>query len=408
MRFAAFAICGLLLPSTGKADQSVLHLRIGDAARSDTEVPLVLDGITDTRVGELIEPRELASRLADAGMLLIGENHTNTDFHRAQFQAIQALHEAGREVLIGLEMFPYTQQASLDAWTDGLYTEDGFVELAKWYEYWGYDWSYYRDIFVYARNNGIRMYGVNTPRDVVKTVRKKGFKELTPEEAAHVPTEVDVDDEDHRRLYRAFFEDDDALHGVLDDAVFEGMFRAQCTWDATMGWNALQALKQHGGSDAIMVVLIGAGHVTYGLGVERQTQPHFDGRIASVIPVPVVDDAGAPVESVRASYADFIWGVPEQLEPLRPVLGVSLMGKVGSEPTQIIRVDKKSVGERAGLRVGDVLVSLDDNTIGSAVHLRRAMSHYQWGDVPGLVIRRDGKTIELKVPLRRRSQVTDE
>ena len=58
----------------------------------------------------------------------------------------------------------------------------------------------------------------------------------------------------------------------MPDAMFQGMFRAQCTWDAAMGWNALQALKKHGGEKAIMVVLIGSGHVAYGLGAERQVK----------------------------------------------------------------------------------------------------------------------------------------
>ena len=50
-------------------------------------------------------------------------------------------------------------------------------------------------------------------------------------------------------------------HGSMPPAMFEGMFRAQCTWDAAMGWNAVLAMKKHGGDKAIMVVLIGAGHV---------------------------------------------------------------------------------------------------------------------------------------------------
>jgi hypothetical protein len=44
------------------------------------------------------------SRLADTGLLFIGENHSNQEFHAVQLHTIKALHEAGREVLIGLEM----------------------------------------------------------------------------------------------------------------------------------------------------------------------------------------------------------------------------------------------------------------------------------------------------------------
>jgi uncharacterized iron-regulated protein len=390
---------GIVLPGVLLAGQAILHLEVGDPARKGREVPVVLDGITDTAAGAIITPAEMAKRLAGTGLLFIGENHTNQDFHDVQFRAIKALHEAGREVLIGLEMFPYTEQAVLDNWNDGRYTEDGFVDLARWYDNWGYHWNYYRNILLYAQKHGIDLYAVNSPRDVVKSVRTKGFQNLTPEEAAHLPPKLASDDAEHRRMYRAFFDKDDALH--MNEQALEGLYRAQTMWDATMGWNALQALKAHGGPKAIMVVLIGAGHVTYGLGAERQTQPHYDGRISSLVPVPVLDDEDKPVKQVRASYASFVWGLPQEVEPLYPGLGLSLMGALGPEPGQIINVSEKSVAERAGIKVGDVLVALDGTPIKSDNTLRRLLANYRWGDVANVTIRRDGKELAITAPVRR-------
>jgi len=394
-------IVGALVASAVRADQEVLHLPIGDPARKDQQVALELDGITDTATGEIITPPQLAERLSDVGLLFIGETHTNIDFHDVQYRVIKELHRSGREVLIGLEMFPYTQQSSLDAWTDGLYTEEGFIELGKWYTYWGYRWQYYRDIFLYARDNGIEMFGINTPRDVVTAVRKKGFKDLTPEEAEHIPHEVQPVTEDQRRMYLGFFDEDDALH--ISDAALDGMLRAQTTWDATMGWNALQALNNHGGENAIMVVLIGSGHVTYGLGAERQTQPYYAGKIASVIPLEVLDDEDEPVETVQASYANFVWGLPKPLDTVYPALGVSLMGKLGAQPTQLIQVSNESVAERAGLAVGDVLLSIDGQPIDSGETLRTVFAPYRWGDVAVARIERDGKEQDLVIPIRRQN-----
>ncbi len=387
------APCSLL------ADQAVLHMQIGDPGRKGREIPVVLDGITDTSTGALITPQEMAQKLAGTGILFIGENHTDQEFHDVQFRTIRALHEAGREVLIGLEMFPYTEQAVLDNWNAGRYTENGFVELAAWYDNWGYHWNYYRNIFLYARENGINMYAVNSPRDVVKSVRTKGFTNLTPEEAAHLPPKLAAENDEHRSMYRAFFDKDDKLH--MNDAALDGLYRAQTMWDATMGWNALQALKQHGGPNAIMVVLIGAGHVTFGLGAERQIDPYYDGRIASLIPVTVVDDDKQPVKQVRASYATFVWGLPEEIDTVYPGIGISLMGSLGKEPGQIIQVSEKSVAERAGLKVGDVLLSFDGMPISSEKTLRKLVADYRWGDVAKVVIRRDGKETALDINFRR-------
>jgi uncharacterized iron-regulated protein len=396
----ALAAClATALPLAVMADQAVLHMKIGDPARKGREIPVVLDGITDTATGELVTPDEMAKRLAGTGILFIGENHTNQEFHDVQFRTIRALHDAGREVLIGLEMFPYTAQPLLDNWNMGRYTEDGFVELAGWYDNWGYHWNYYRNIFMYAREHGINFYAVNSPRDVVKSVRTKGFENLTAEEAAHLPPKLDGNDDEHRRMYRAFFDKDDALH--MNEAALEGLYRAQTMWDATMGWNARQALKQHGGPNAIMVVLIGAGHVTFGLGAERQIAPYYDGRISSLVPVTVVDDDGKKVDKVRASYASFVWGLPEELETVYPSIGVSLMGSLGKEPGQIIQVSEKSVAERAGLKVGDVLLSLDGVPITTDNSMRKLQAKYRWGDMARAVIRRDGQETTLDINFRR-------
>jgi membrane-associated protease RseP (regulator of RpoE activity) len=179
------------------------------------------------------------------------------------------------------------------------------------------------------------------------------------------------------------------------------MYRAQCTWDAAMGWNARLALERHGGEDAIMVVLIGAGHVTYGLGAERQIKDEFTGRISSLVPVPVRDDDNEPVDEVRASYANFIWGVPPETESLYPSLGVSLMGSIGSVPTKVIQVSDDSVAQRAGIQVGDVLLYLDDSELDSSVALRKQIALYDWGDSAVLGYEREGEIQTLDIHFRR-------
>jgi len=381
------------------ADQAELHMEIGDPARSGQEVGLTLDGITDTATGNIITPRELVARLTNIGLLFAGETHTSLESHKVQLRVIQELHRAGREVLIGLEMFPTTQQGSLDAWIDGSYTEKGFVAEADWYKYWGYRWEYYREIFLYARDNGIRMYGINTPRDIVKAVRRKDFKDLTEDESKHFQYEVAPVTDDQRRMFKSFFEADDALH--MNEEAMEGMLRSQTTWDATMGWNALRELENHGGDDAIMIVLIGSGHVTYGLGSERQTAPYYDGNIASVIPVPIVDDDNEAIENVQASYANFLWGMPQEQDTVYPTLGVSLMGKLGTQPTKLIQVSEETVAERAGFIVGDVLLAVDGKLVDSAETLRKVFAPYRWGDVATVRIERDDEVQELIVPIRR-------
>jgi len=258
LRLAAFVVA-LGATRFTIADDRALNLDVGDPARRGREAALVIDGVTDTARGDVVTPAELAARLDGVRLVFVGESHTDAEFHRVQLRVIQELHKRGRQVLVGLEMYPATaaEQEWLERWrSDAGLDEEAFLAGSHWYRSWGYHWNYYREIFLFARESGIRLFGVNVPREVVQTARTKGLEALTPAERALLPPRVDTDSAEHQRLFRAFFGEADALHGNMPDAMFQGMYRAQCTWDAAMGWNALQALRTHGGDKAILVVLL--------------------------------------------------------------------------------------------------------------------------------------------------------
>lgn len=392
------------------AQERTLHLQIGDPARREREAPLVLDAVTDTRTGETVTPSELAPRLAGAQLVLVGEEHTSMEFHRVQLRVLQELHRAGRKVLVGLEMYPASEQRFLDQWHEGLLTEEGFLRLSRWYANWGYHWGYYRDIFLFAREAGIPVFAVNAPRDVVSAVRKKGFQNLTEEEARYLPQRVDTASEEHKTLFRAFFGEDDPLHSGMKPEALDGMFAAQATWDAAMAHNALRALREVGKGDSqvVMVVLAGGGHVAYGLGIQRQAVAQgFSGKIATVAPVVVSSEDGKPVEKVQASYADFLWGVPREIAPFYPSLaslGLSTMPGEPGAPRKVILLPDDSPAKKAGFQIGDLLLSMDGAPLTEPDALNRAMSAKRWGDSATFTVRRGERTEEVKVVFRREAK----
>lgn len=398
-------LLSLCAASALRADERALDLPIGDPARSGREIPLTLDGITDAARGDTITPPELAARLDGVKLLFVGESHTDMEFHEVQLRVIQELHARGRQVLIGLEMYPATaeQQQWLERWTnDKALHEAAFLEESHWYKSWGYHWNYYRDIFVFARENGIRMFGVNVPRDVVQTARTKGLEALAPEQRVLLPPRVDTESAEHQRLFRAYFGEADSLHGSMPDAMFQGMFRAQCTWDAAIGWQALQALQKHGGDNAIMVVLVGSGHVAYGLGAERQARLWWGGKTASVIPVSIRDGEHDPVVSkVQASYANFVWGLPPSTDPLYPSVGISTPEQKNGERYKVILVGKESPAAAAGFQVGDEIVSIDGVAYTDKETANRLMAAKRWGDAVLYKVIRNGQEQALTVHLRR-------
>ena len=406
-RRTAVATCLFLslvvAPVFAQSGTPVLLLSVGYPALRDHDVPLQLDVIIDTKTGDAITAGQLVGRLAGVRLLLVGEEHTNIDVHRIQGRIIEALHAAGRRVFIGLEMYPYTEQHSLDDWRDGLLTEDGFVRLSRWYDNWGYNWAYYRDIFVFARDHHIPMYALNAPREVVSAVRRKSFANLTPEEAAHIPKDIDAGNPDHLAFFKATLAGETGgpmMMGNMTDDMWKSMLSAQATWDATMGYNAVQTLKRDGGSDAIMVVLVGSGHVAYGLGIEHQARQWFTGPIASVIPMQVTDNM-VPIKTVRASYANFIWGIPEEIDSLYPNPGISTSAIDNGKAMRVLAPEKGSAAESAGFKQGDVLVSMDGAPVPDKETLSRLVAAKRWGDVAVFVVKRGDATETLTMQFRR-------
>jgi len=404
--YARLLLAALLVTPSVRASDGTWNLPIGDAARKEKTVQPVLDAVTDLRTGETITPAVLAERLKGVRLLFVGESHADIDYHRLQLKVLQELKRAGRKVHVGLEMYPYTEQAALDDWNAGRLGEEAFVKQSRWYKFWGYHWDYYREIFQFARGAGIMLHGVNTPREVVSAVRKKGFKDLTPEEAAHIPSKIDTGSSEGKRLFAANFDTDDSLHGSMSPEQLDAMFNAQCTWDATMAFNAVQALKMDPDPAAIMVVLIGSGHVVYGLGAELQARTWFDGKTATLVPVPLRNGKGKAI-TVRASIADFIWGLPPETDPLFPVLGLSTReGKDGG--LTVIAVEKNEVAAAAGFRVGDEIASMDERPVPTKEALALLMSEKRWADAASFKVRRGGETVALTALLRRKLEAPKE
>ncbi len=407
---ALLAACGTSTTGAGRGrpaapppPPSPLDLPLGDPARRERRAPLTLDAITDTRTGELLGPAEIAARLALTRILFVGESHSDPAAHEAERRIVAALLATGRPVLVGLEMLPSSVQSALDDFTAGRTDEAAFLRAAAWYKHWGFNWGYYREIFLLARQHRAPLVGLNLPREIVSAVRMKGLAGLTAAESAQLPPRVDTSSAEHRRLFDAFFAAAGAHHGghgALDPETATRFFEAQCTWDAAMGHAAVKALERHGDPDAILVVLIGSGHVAYGLGIARQAALWSSAPMASLVPVSVVDEAGAaPV--VRASYADFLWGTPPEGPPPYPRLGVTLGdGEAGPVISSLL---PDGPAAAAGVKTGDRVVAVDGATIGSRDDLLLRLGEARWGDVLRLELQRGAGRVSLRVPLRRSS-----
>lgn len=376
---AALSLLSLLASASARGQDDVMRLEIGAEARAGAEVAVGLDTVVATDDGREVSPDDLANALGERRLVVVGEQHTDAEFHAVQLRVLERLRAAGVPIAIGVEMLPADSQDVLDAWTRGALSERQFVDATDWYRVWGYPWGYYRAVFEFAREHSVPVIGLGGSGE---------------DEAGSAPP-ADLESDDHRRLLRAFFASDSPVHGDLDAEQFEDLFVAQARRDAAMARRAVAALERY--PDRTLVLLAGIGHALYGLGIVRQLPERYRVSAATVVPVPVEPDRDAA--SVSAAVADFVWGVPERRYPAHPELGiVTLEVDAG---LHVIYVESGSPAASAGVEAGDVLTGIGGTPLAAKADLGRAIGEAAWGDVVVLSLSRAGEPREIAVALRR-------
>jgi uncharacterized iron-regulated protein len=253
-----------------------------------TKVFRVSDGKTIT-FGQMLDD------LRKVNIILVGEVHNQEAHHRLQFDVIRALKEAKSPVAVGFEMFIADNQSILDQWVAGTMSSDAFINA--YYANWNFPWLFYRDIFLYLRENKIPAAGLNISPEITMKISVSGFSSLTKEELAKLPPETGcaVDEKYMKFIRRAY-----AMHGH-GGKQFINFCEAQLIWDQVMARNLIGFLAKN--PDKTLVALTGNGHAwKRGIPDQLKTQSEKT-RYRVVLPhIPGYIEPG----SITAEDADYI------------------------------------------------------------------------------------------------------
>lgn len=273
----------------------------------------------------------LSAALAASGdkprVIFAAEEHPHRLHHAFQLDMIKAVDALDESpTLIGLEMCWRQHQPALDAFVYGDEERGGGdVELlAKrvyWDRVWGYPIDLYADILGYARDNKLRLCGLNVPYPIVRAVSRAGLEGL-PQDVRNAmpPLDVDIGDVEHKRRFAEAIggglEVDgetlippagDGVHGSMSVEACQRMYEAQALWDDYMassiaGYVSAEPKEGAGVNgksstgEERMVVLAGSGHIRGRVGMpdrftRRSKLPTF-----TMVPV--------SVPKVRAAVAE--------------------------------------------------------------------------------------------------------
>lgn len=303
MNFSAFtrrrarlrSFCVLLLPLILFSCASVTPRPAADEPEP-LDAPFPPGTIIDTRRNKAVSFDDMIKELESVRIVYVGESHTNIKHHEIQLRILRALHDRVSNICVGMEMFARPYQDILDRWSDGLMSEEVFLRKTHWYANWRHDFSFYRDLLHYIRENRISLYALNIEFHIPSRIAAGGLDNLLPYQQQRIPERMDLFDEDHRDYVRGAYEG----HGdhVTGRYRFEDFYAAQVVWDEVMADSITRFI-----GDRMMLVLTGKGHITDHFGIPRRAWNRGGLPYRTVLPQ-------GESETIRFSAADYIWITP--------------------------------------------------------------------------------------------------
>lgn len=217
--------------------------------------------------GQSIDGEILLDGIAQRSVVLLGERHEDAAHHRWQLETLRALHRRRPSLVLGLEMFPRRVQPALDAWVRGELGESEFLEKSDWSTVWRFDPDLYMDIFRYARDHGVPMRALNVDTALTRSVGRAGFDATRVDQREGVTRPADPNTRYTHWLGHVFREHRPP-GGPSDRGTLGHFIEAQLVWDRAMAQGIRDAIAEHPG--ALVVSLIGSGHLRHGDGVAHQ------------------------------------------------------------------------------------------------------------------------------------------
>lgn len=124
--------------------------------------------------GKKISHKQFLRTVADADVVLFGEQHNNPIAHWLQLVVARDLHARG-PLIMGAEMIETDDQATLDRYLRGEIDQAAFDTLARLWNNYGTDYAALVDL---AKDKGLPFIATNVPRRYARAVSRGGFEAL--------------------------------------------------------------------------------------------------------------------------------------------------------------------------------------------------------------------------------------
>ncbi|MGR3173118.1 MAG: ChaN family lipoprotein [Candidatus Scalindua sp.] len=370
--------------------------------------------IVHVATGEKITFAQLADSLDGTRIIYVGEVHSNKESHELELQVLKEFYKRnGGNIAVGMEMFKRPHQDILDKWTGGEISEKELLFSTDWDDEWGYDYNHYKEIMDFIRDNKIPVVALNIKRELQKKISRNGIEGLSEEERKTLP-EIDTTDAYHRKYLESIMN----VHGHGDtdmSEAFERFYLIQCVWEDVMADSISKYLSSPEGEDKKMLVFIGGGHTIYHFGVPKRVYrsnhlPYLTITTYELRDLKPEDDHPLFASDIPLQPADYVKVVElARSKKTKVMLGVIIrevkeekeeQDKKEEEREHKVAIDsvrEDSPAGKAGLKVGDIILSMDGESIGKLFDVIYHVRQKKAGDTCLIEILRGEKTMSVEV-----------
>jgi len=357
----------------------------------ETPYPLsnpVVGDLFQIATGHKISAQNLFEAINTTRIVFVGETHDNPASHQFQLEILQGLQQQNPgKVAMAMEMFTPEQQPVLDRWSAGELEEKDFLRQVEWFKNWHMNFSLYRPLLTFCRDNQIPVIALNAPKTLTRAVGRTPLNELPEEVRAQIP-ELDFQDPYQRAMAESVY----SGHS-MGKAMSDGFIRVQTLWDETMAQNLASYLQSPEGAERQVMVVAGGNHVRYGFGIPR--------RLHRRMPVPYLLLGSSEIEIPKDREVQLM-DVTMPMFPMRAwdylkltsyekvVSGVKLGIAIEDDPQGVAvkMVMPHSIAEKAGIKKDDLLLQAGETTLSDQFDLLYLLMNMQTGESLKLDIQR--------------------
>jgi uncharacterized iron-regulated protein len=227
----------------------------------------------DVYQGEPLRYEELLEDLATADVVYLGERHTVERHHEIQTKILTDLAQKGISLALGLEQMESSQQPHLDRYNRREIDFEQLAEATGWPKRWQ-NYRQYRPILEAARRGRIPVVALNARAETIRqVVQSGGIERMPPAARKDLPAEMRLQDPTYEKVLSLQM----MVHAAATPEALRPMIEAQIARDESMAQTLAAFLKSEPGRGRKVLVLCGAGHVAYGLGMPARVQRRLPG-----------------------------------------------------------------------------------------------------------------------------------